>query len=340
MAACRHLAVGRLSTPLLGQWTGRSTEWTDDKRVLPQKSANTKYAGHTEFKQGGANDHKGLSRDAYSLMLGKYGSSMDIKLQNVTGEWVTQSVHDDVFRLWDLSAKMCLVLTHNANPAVPVSQPVMQDLKHLQKVHHPDNTYRLMSRLAMTKLGFEAGAAVVALPNSPFKMSDMVNAVQYKRDMRYRAATNVNFQKFLDRSGGKYAPFGDALCIDGFLHNKKAGFAAAIATGPPTLNGMLTSACMKAYIHTDEFMQTLNSTDQSSTANGWDQFLVCPNQIWFYACDVIASENVPTIVEKAKEEGFDILARDPVSMQLRMIPAASIHKPPPRKPRPLTRDGD
>ena len=301
---------------------------------LPLHTATARLTvGAALFSTGSSKDPNGMCRDAYSVALGKLESKGSITVQNVNGEWMQQTIHEDVFRLWDLSAKVCLVLTHNGNPAVPVSQPVVRDLKHLMKTHHPDNRYRLMARFSQTTTGFEASAAVCTLPHSPFRMGDLVESGKFKRTLSFRTNGNAVYDKMLRE--GKITNFGRALVIDSVMISESAKASAAILTGEPSLFGLNNAVGMKGFATHDLFLEKNVKLGQA-----WDRFLSLMDQHWFYACDAITDGSAKKkMVAVATQHGFDLLVRDAGVFAL--LPAASAKK---RQhsgaPRPLTRDGD
>ena len=76
----------------LRHWTKESPIGERDNMVRPELKSTGKVGQRIDFKVGSSKlDNGGLSRDHWSLMMGKFSQSLTITLLNVTGEWTQQT---------------------------------------------------------------------------------------------------------------------------------------------------------------------------------------------------------------------------------------------------------
>ena len=309
--------------------------------------------------------------------LGLIGSGSLSQARQPGGIWQDMEIHEDTFRLWNLSAKCSLLLTKSAEghsgtePPLSTSLRVIPDLNALTKVHRIGNEYHVVPRFAQTHLGFECVLALCYAPGSPFDFSrDRMDLAPYRKEFAYRSEmTKGMLRYFFPASKSAYKPGNGvsltetglpiySLSPDAILLNNL--FGAAVFTLHKDHSGFMNTGVFSQHNYRSvlEPLRRQIAFSRSNEhqnmcelptyrGNGWNKFFAAKHKTFFFLC--LDFDFRPLFQKTEDADAFKqyliesfiggLYYRSAQTQELVFEPLEPMVTTP-SAPRPLTRDGD
>ena len=276
--------------------------------------------------------HWRMSRDHYSMLIGKFRNVLQLDVLNIKGQWEKMDIHEDTMRGFALSAKCVLVCTKNVNPKRQTATIYCDTFEKVMNIHADGNEYRLVPMYTHNVASFEAMVDISRTPGSPFHIDHRVDYAPFRCAMTFRSPVRAAAERFFNCTEEQRCPV-DYIHFDGcFIRRPRSekvqdvSLAAALlyCKGAITREGIEFCANQWAFCRSPEFLNGTGLTD----VEGWAELKAAErlgNFYLFYAGETtMVPKEYASLTASAHQRNVLLYHRHPKTRQFVFAPPLTV----------------